>query len=214
MKMTAFERFFGVLKNPWVLASYTAFIIFSYFYLDKPIALYFHELNLGQEASFLYLVTALGKWKIYILLFLFLGAFFRFIKKNKIYEQRVWFLLGCVVLANVVGFFIKVTLSRARPDLLFEGNYFGFYWFKLNDLYWSFPSGHSITVGSLAAGLGVLFPRFFYLFLSLALVVISTRVFLCFHYLSDVMTGFYISILVVGFYIKSLKKHHFLSEII
>ena len=136
-----------------------------------------------------------------------------FVKKNVVYEQRAWFLLACVVLPNLVGLVLKITVSRSRPDLLFDGDFFGFYWFKFNDLFWSFPSGHSITVAGLAAGLGALFPRYFYVFLGLALLVTSTRVFLYFHYLSDVMIGFYISMLVVGFFTESLKKNHCLAEI-
>jgi len=211
--MTQFERFFSVMKNPWVILSYLILIILTYNFLDKSIAIYFHNLDYRNYAHILHTLTTLGKWKIYFILFIVLGFFFRFVKKNEVYEQRAWFLLACVLLANIVGFIVKVTVSRSRPDLLFDGNYFGFYWFKFNDLFWSFPSGHSITIAALAAGLGALFPRYFYAFLGLALLVISTRVFLYFHYLSDVMTGFYISILIVGFFTESLKRHHCLAEI-
>ena len=211
--MTQFERFFAVMKKPWMVLGYLLFVVLAYNYLDRPIAIYFHNLDYRNYAHLLTAITALGRWKYYFLILIILGIFFRFGKKNEVYEQRAWFLLACILLANIAGGVLKVIVSRSRPDLLFDGNYFGFYWFKFNDLFWSFPSGHSITVAALAAGLGALFPRYFYIFLGLALVVISTRVFLYFHYLSDVMTGFYISILVVGFFTESLKKHHCLAEI-
>ncbi len=211
--MTQFERFFAVIKKPWMILSYALLVVLVYQFLDKPIAIYFHHLDYRSYAHILHLLTTVGKWKIYFILFILLGLFFRFVKKNVVYEQRAWFLLACVVLPNLVGLVLKITVSRSRPDLLFDGDFFGFYWFKFNDLFWSFPSGHSITVAGLAAGLGALFPRYFYVFLGLALLVTSTRVFLYFHYLSDVMIGFYISMLVVGFFTESLKKNHCLAEI-
>ncbi len=212
--MTSFEYFFGIIKKPWMITTYIILVILTYHFLDKPIAIYFHQLGYRNYASILHILTTLGKSKIYFILFAILGLFFHFVKKNKLYEQRAWFLLACVVLTNLVGLVIKVTLGRARPDLFFDGNYFGFYWFKFNDLFWSFPSGHSITITALAAGLGVLFPRYFYAFLGLALLVIATRVFLYFHYLSDVMSGFYISMLVVGVFSERLKKHHYFTKVI
>ena len=122
-------------------------------------------------------------------------------------------MLACLLLVNLFGFVLKIILSRARPDLLFDGNLFGFYWFKFSDLYWSFPSGHSITVVSLASGLSVLFPKYFYALFAVAFLVIVTRVFLCFHYLSDVMTGAYLSVLVVGFFTQSIKRGRCLAEV-
>ena len=124
---------------------------------------------------------------------------------NPVYESRSWYLLGCVFVANLVCFVCKVTLGRARPDLLFASNEFGFYWFKLSKFYWSFPSGHTTTVVSLAVGLGVLFPRYFYIALTVALLVAASRVLLYYHYLSDVLSAFYISLLVVGFFTGYLK---------
>jgi membrane-associated phospholipid phosphatase len=212
--MTQFERFYCVIKKPWIIASYALIVYFIYSFSDKSIAIYFHQLDLRSYAHILNAITTLGKWSIYIILFALLGLFFRYIKKNELFEQRAWFLLACVLLTNMVGIVLKITLSRSRPDLYFADNYFGFYWFKFNDLFWSFPSGHSITIAGLAAGLGVIFPRYFYAFLGVALLVISTRVFLYFHYLSDVMTGFYLSILVVGLFTENLKKRHCLAEII
>lgn len=208
--MNRFDHFYSVVKKPWVVASYALLVIFVYNFADKPVAFYFYNLNLRTNLPILHVFTTFGKWSIYVAGLLCLGFFFRYIKKNTAIEQKVWFLFACVVVTNTLGLILKITFSRARPDLLFDGNFFGFYWFKLNDLFWSFPSGHSITIGGIAAGLGVLFPRYLYAFLGFALFILSTRVFLYFHYLSDVMTGFYLSILVVGALSAWLKKRHFL----
>jgi membrane-associated phospholipid phosphatase len=200
------------MKKPWVIILYAVLVILSYIYIDKALATYFHQLDLRTNIHALSLLTALGQWIAYVVLFLFAGLYFRFIRVNSVYEARSWYLLGCLVVANLVCLVVKVTLSRARPDLLFASNEFGFYWFKLKSAYWSFPSGHTTTVVSLAVGLGVLFPRYFYVALTVALLVAASRVLLYHHYLSDVMTGFYLSLMVVGFFIQYLKRKNWLNK--
>lgn len=204
--MTQFEHLFHIMKKPWVIGLYSTLVILAYCFVDQPLAIYFHTLDLRASVPLLQGLTALGKWPIYIVLFSAAGFYFRYVRKNKSMEHNAWLLLACVVLANLAALILKVTLSRARPELLFNSNLFGFFWFKFNDLYWSFPSGHTITVVSVAAGLGVLFPRYFYAVLLCALLVVMTRVFLYFHYLSDVMAGFYLSLLITGFLVTCLKK--------
>lgn len=210
--MTQFETLFHFMKKPWIIIIYAIFVILAYYFMDKPLATYFYQLALGTKLPFLELLTALGKWVAYIILFLIAGLYFRYIQVNAVYEARSWYLLGCVFLANLVCLILKVTLSRARPELLFSSNEFGFYWFKLSSNYWSLPSGHTTTVISLAAGLGTVFSRYFYVLLVIALLVVASRVLLCFHYLSDVMSAFYITLLVVGFFTEYLKRKNWFKK--
>jgi membrane-associated phospholipid phosphatase len=210
--MTQFEKVFYFMKKPWVIIFYAILVILAYYFVDKPIATYFYQLDLGTKMHSLELLTALGKWIAYVILFFIAGLYFRYIQVNTVYEARAWYLLGCVLVANLICLILKVALSRARPDLLFTSNVFGFYWFKLSSNYWSLPSGHTTTVISLASGLGVLFPRYFYAFLIVALLVVASRVLLYFHYLSDVMSAFYISLLTVGFFTEYLKRKNWLKK--
>ncbi|WP_454780625.1 phosphatase PAP2 family protein [Legionella sp. WA2022007384] len=211
--MTQFEKLFNFMKKPWVIIFYAILVILAYYFVDRTVATYFHQLDLEAKLPFLSVLTALGKWIAYIVLFFVAGLYFRYIQVNTVYENRSWYLLGCVLLANLVCLFLKVALSRARPELLFASNEFGFYWFKLSSNYWSFPSGHTTTVISLAAGLGTLFPRYFYSLLVVALLVAASRILLCFHYLSDVMSAFYISLLVVGFFTEYVKRTNWFNKI-
>ncbi|HAT6821338.1 TPA: phosphatase PAP2 family protein [Legionella pneumophila subsp. pneumophila] len=213
VSMTQFEKTFNFMKKIWVIITYIILVVLSYYFLDRTLATYFHSLDLRVNAHALTYLTALGKWKIYVALFLITALYFRYIQQNKQYEIRSWYLLGCVLLPNLLTFVLKISFSRARPDLLFDNNLYGFYWFQHNDNYWSFPSGHSITITALAAGLGFLFPRYFFLFIGAALLVAATRVILYHHYLSDVMTGFYISMLLVGLFTQYLQRNHYLNKI-
>lgn len=210
--MTQFEHFFSIVKKPWVTISYGILVFLAYHYIDRPLALYCHDLDLGTLGTILNKLTLLGTWIFYVAGFAFLGLYFRYANKNRLFERRAWFLFSCLALSSLAAFVLKVCLSRARPDLLFENNLFGFFGFKLDASYWSFPSGHTVTVVALAAGLGVLFPKYFYSVLLVAFLVIMTRVLLCFHYLSDVMIGCYLSILIPGFIMESCQRRQCLPN--
>ncbi|MGC1183465.1 phosphatase PAP2 family protein [Legionella sp.] len=203
--MTQFEKTVHFMKKPWVISLYAILVVLSFIYIDRSLATYFYQLDFRMKIPALSVLTALGKSIPYVLLFFLAALYFRFIRVNSVYESRAWYLLGCILVANLVCLVLKVTLSRARPDLLFSSNEFGFYWLKLNSAYWSFPSGHTTTVVSLAGGLGLLFPRYFFAMLTVALLVAASRVLLYYHYLSDVMIAFYLSLLVVDFFTQYLK---------
>lgn len=206
-RMTPFDKTYNFFKKPWVIGLTIILIILVYKFLDIPIATYFHQLDLRSNMHLLNIFTYLGQWSFYILLFLMAGLYFRYAHKNALFEARSWYLLSCVIIPNLICIMVKICVSRARPDLLFSSNEFGFYWFKSSDLYWSFPSGHAITSIAVVSGLSVLIPRYFYLLFITASLVVISRVVLYRHYLSDVMTGAYISILVVGFYTQYFRAY-------
>lgn len=210
--MTQFEKLFNLIKKPWIISLYLVLVILVYFFADRSVALYFHEVGSGALFSFLKVFTVLGKWSVYVALFFLAGLYFRFVRKNATYEARAWYLLGCVLLCNLIASVIKVCLSRARPDLFIDSHLFGFYWFQFKDLYWSFPSGHAVTIFGLISGLAVLFPRYFYAFFCAGILVALSRVFLYRHYLSDVMVGSYLAVLIVGFFTDYLRRHHYLNK--
>lgn len=212
--VTQFEKMFRLMTRPWFIILYILLVFLAYHYADKPVAIFFHDQHLRSDVPLLHALTFFGKWKIYVLLFAVAGVYFQFIQKNQRYAIKSWFLLACVFIPNVINFFIKICFSRSRPDLLFADNTFGFYWFQLHDLYWSFPSGHTVTIISLISGLGIVFPRYFYPLLGLGLLVVISRVLLYFHYLSDVMTAFYLSIFVIGLMMEYLRKKKYLAQIV
>jgi membrane-associated phospholipid phosphatase len=70
----------------------------------------------------------------------------------------------------------------------------GFRWWGPRADYWSFPSGHSVTLAALAFALCVLYPRGRVAWIGAALLVGLSRIMLDEHYLSDVIAGFYIGL--------------------
>ena len=91
-----------------------------------------------------------------------------------------------------------MSLGRARPILLFQKQFYGFYGFHFDHNFWSFPSGHATTIMGLSFGLSILFPRYVKYFMLLGILVMTTRVILTQHFLSDVLIAAYLCLIEVG----------------
>lgn len=198
---TPFDRVLKIMIKPWVAISFFAFVMFAFFYIDQPLADYFHNLDFKKTLPFLALLswlTKLGLGSIYLLGFLVIALFFRYIHKNRQWEARSWFLWLCILIPSTICLCLKVCLGRARPRMLFDGQWYGFYGFKTNPFFWSFPSGHTTTIIGLVFGLSILFPRYGYAFIFSGLMVASSRILLIHHYLSDVLATSYLTLLEIG----------------
>jgi len=211
--MTLFDRLFKTMVTPWVALSVLGFIGLSILFVDKAVALYCHALALGHYSIVLRGITVLGFAPMYIGVLIALLFFFRYVRRSKDQENRVWFLLLCFSLSNVICLVLKITLGRARPALLFDQQIYGFYGLHKHAAYWSFPSGHTTTVMSLAFGLCVLFPRYCYAFIGLGLSVVVSRVVLTEHYLSDVVMAMDLVILEIGLLLYWMRRNAWLSSV-
>lgn len=196
--MHIFDRILGLILRPWFIIGYLFLSIVAFLYLDKNIAIYFHSLNFGDSLLILTFITNLGMSKLYLfgLPLLSIGILYFSSKKNlAIKIALLWFL---VFYASIITFLLKNLLGRARPQLLFDKNIFGFFGWNLDGAFHSFPSGHTTVVTSLLIGLTILFPRHFIYWLIFAILVMLTRILLTFHYLSDVLVTSYIIFLEMG----------------
>ncbi len=210
--MTPFERLLAIMIKPWVVVSYLGLIILSFLYLDRPIAYYFHGVDLRTNLPVLNWFTKLGLGALYLGPLFFLAVFFRYIHRNREWEVRAWFLWLCVLVPSIICVLLKMALGRARPDLLFSEQLYGFYGWQTHAPFWSFPSGHTTTVMGFVGGLCVLFPLYCYAFLSLGLVVVLSRILLTHHYLSDVMAASYLALLEVGLLLWWLRRRTLLKQ--
>jgi len=193
--MASFQRVLNITLNPWFAIVFCTLTTLSFFYVDRPLAYYCHDFDFKTHFPMLNIVTMLGLGSVYILLFLGLALFFRYVRRHRVWEKRCWFLWLCVVVPNAISLVLKVILGRARPELLFEQNLYGFYGFRSNSLFWSCPSGHTTTIMGLVFGLIVLFPKYAYAFLLAALVILMSRIALTAHFLSDIMATSYLVLL-------------------
>ncbi|MBB3946301.1 membrane-associated phospholipid phosphatase [Rhizobium skierniewicense] len=91
--------------------------------------------------------------------------------------------------ASILVHALKFVIGRARPELLVEMGAYSLTPFTGDNLYESFPSGHSAAAGAFFGAFLMLMPRFRFVFIGLALVIGVSRVIVGAHYPSDVAAG-------------------------
>jgi membrane-associated phospholipid phosphatase len=104
-------------------------------------------------------------------------------------------LLASFVAGSIILHVIKIFVGRRRPRDDFEHGLYGFRWFTWQLQHDSFPSGHSMTIFSVAVVLSAAFPLLAPVWLLLALGLSLTRAMLTAHFLADVMIGAAIGII-------------------
>ncbi|PJD93920.1 MAG: phosphatidylglycerophosphatase [Legionella sp.] len=181
------SRWLKIVTHPAVMLAYFVVIVWAYLFVDQPLATHMHALALKTHYPILVWITQLGRTIPYLLLLPLVALFFRYVKRSKDLELRLWFLWTTIAITSGICFFIKIVLGRARPDLLFDQHVFGFHGYSLASLYHSFPSGHTNFVTTAVLSLTLLFPKQRWIFLLLGGMILATRILLTYHYLSDVL---------------------------
>ncbi len=202
-----------------------SFIIFSYFYLDRPIAEYFLA-NASTYESFGDFLSLFGESNWYFATAIIGFVIFKFIKKNELYAQRFLFLLYINIFSGLLSLILKNLFGRIRPwGLRNGGDEYGFLLFQNFDMgivekfkthittivdaattYTSFPSGHSTTLFTAAVYLILLFPKHKILWLSLAILFVSGRIMASDHFLSDITAGALLGTLSTLYMYSKLKE--------
>lgn len=171
-----------------MIATGTVFICISYNLWDIPVALYCRNLS-PSIRDVAEIVTKAGESKWYFIIFVPLFLLFRFILKNKDQAMRMLFLVLAISASGIVNTIIKWAAGRNRPINLFNYDFYGFNFFEVIYESTSFPSGHALTVFSLAAALSILYPRTRFIVFPAAIIIALSRVVLTSHFLSDIMAG-------------------------
>ena len=104
-------------------------------------------------------------------------------------------LLTAFVAGSIVLHAVKVLLGRLRPRDEFEHGLYGFRYFTWQLQYDSFPSGHSMTIFTVATVLSAAIPLLAPVWFVAATGFALTRALLTAHFLSDVLVGAAIGII-------------------
>jgi len=207
------------------LAIIILLIFLSYFYVDKNVSLYFIEhattyKKFGKE------VSALGESHWYIGIAILGALYFAFVKKNALYMQRFLFLLYVNLFSGLISIILKPLFGRLRPWKLENGeNDYGFLIaqnpdftflenvnYQINMLikesthYSSFPSGHTTTSIAVFTYLMILFPKYAYLWVSITLLSLISRIFANDHFVSDLLAGIIVGVLSTFFIYSKMKE--------
>jgi len=98
-------------------------------------------------------------------------------------------LLASFVVGSIALHTVKLFLGRRRPRDDFEHGLYGFVLFTWTLQYNSFPSGHALTIVTLATWATALWPSLAPLWFAVAIYLSLSRALLAVHFLSDVVIG-------------------------
>ncbi len=181
----------------WILAA-TAVLVLALVPFDPAISQRAQGLP-GTIVTFNRRITDFGTfaWMIYGSGFLVILAYvLRRVGRNETLAGRaktawrlpLYFFLTIGATSALVHL-VKLLVGRARPELFAEHGAYSLTPFAYDDLYSSFPSGHSAAVGAFFGAFSMLAPRLRPLFLAGALTIGVSRVIVGAHYPSDVAAG-------------------------
>ncbi len=170
-------------------------IIVSYFFLDRPIALYLQN-SPGWLAAYGKGASSVINPSFHVFLWIFVFYSLRFIYRIGIWGNKALFFALAIVVTNVSIGPMKVFLGRMRPELFLKSQLYGFDFFSFHYADLSFPSGHAATIGALAGAFACFHMRKSWYYAGGALLLALSRVILEKHYLSDVIGGVYMGLVM------------------
>jgi len=112
-------------------------------------------------------------------------------------RQFVFIMCVSIILADTLVIVLKYMLGQARPIMYIKDNIYGFYPFTFRHDFDSMPSGHTTLNSTLAFSIYIKNKKIGTLLIVWAILVGLSRMFLCKHYLSNVLMSYAISIFVV-----------------
>ncbi|MBS0650774.1 MAG: phosphatase PAP2 family protein [Verrucomicrobia bacterium] len=180
------------------------FSAISFHFFDIPIAAYFKTIPSKLRIVAQFITDLIDPWPgtaVWAVLYFF----FNFFSKRKSLANRFLLISVSVSTANISIELLKWIFGRARPELLWSQNLYGFQFFASHDADFSFPSGHSCTIGAIMGALACFYPKYTYLFLAIAFIMAFSRVILSFHYLSDILVGMTIGLIVSQWVYRTMK---------
>ena len=165
-------------------------------WIDRKAALHFREHLRGGQLAVLQRTTDWAKgvvWIIGVAVFYLLAQLWIELRGEDANARWVsdagLALLASLIAGSIVLHTAKLFLGRRRPRDDFEHGLYGFVYFTWSLQYNSFPSGHALTIFSIATWATALAPVLGPVWFALALYLGATRAFLAVHFPSDVAIG-------------------------
>jgi len=180
-----------------ILISFPIVVLFcvaGYFFFDLPVAQYCKSIFSNNKIRrILKDISKLGIATFYLICSAVIFMFFRFIRKREIWSNRALFVFLSVSSSGVLVLITKFIFGRYRPKMFFKEQLYGFEFFQLKGKITSFPSGHASTIVALMLSLYFISPKYRVIYFIIAFVVVISRVFVCHHFLTDVVVGSYVA---------------------
>lgn len=182
------------------------FLIFLIFYFDGEIVKFFSSLRNAFTTEILLGITFLSSE---IIIFFFLTSLFLWQEKKRRWIFPLWMSLFFSV---IVSFILKISIHRLRP---FQQGIVSILpgLEKTSYYLWDFsmPSFHTMLAFSAIPILAIEFPKFKYVWITLAGLIAFSRIYFGLHFLSDVLIGGMIG-LAIGILMVKLEKNNKYGE--
>ena len=183
------------------------FCILGYFTFDITIAEYCNSIfSNNKTRRILKDISKLGIATVYLICSAVAFIFFKFIRKREIWSNRALFMFLSISLSGILVLITKFIFGRYRPKMFFKEQLYGFEFFQLKGKITSFPSGHASTIVALMLSLYLISPKYRVIYFIIALVIVISRVFVCHHYLTDVVVGSYFAVITTLCLRQSLEN--------
>ena len=187
----------------WLLAFVlvTLAVVISYYWLDRPIALFVHNQLPRNSRVLLEPVTYIPNPIIWVATITFLALGVRCLASRPLSKMQTPILLCSfsLMIAETIKSELKFVFGRTWPETWRQNNpsfihdgIYGFNWFHGGDAYQSFPSGHVAAICAVASVLWIYYPRLRFIYLIVTLAVLIGLVGTNFHFLSDTIAGAFI----------------------
>ena len=211
LQITPYHQYF--VRGTCVFVSFLLLSIVSILFIDKPFALWIHEIGSDQLLFLRYITETTQYWLsiTYITVLLIfptpqlfknnggnIANDFKTSQSNNLSARivKIIYFIFVVLIALWIKTKLKIFFGRDWP-LRWGGSHLGLipdgiYQFNiLNSKFWqgSFPSGHATLVATASIIMYLLYPRAKYLWLILALVVIIAILMLNYHFIGDCLAG-------------------------
>ena len=188
----------NLLKKTVIAAGITAVIyLVLFFFFDRTIDLWVYntcsDTWIFRLATFISYVATGTFIKLAIAICLILIIVIDPGMKKRWTRNLLYICVSCSI-AVVVGEGLKYLFGRYRPIMLFEHSLYGLSFFSSDWALNSTPSGHTLRAFSVLTALSLLYRRFTGVFIFIALLIGTSRVFVTAHYPSDVVFGAFVGI--------------------
>jgi membrane-associated phospholipid phosphatase len=176
-------------------------VVISYFWLDRPIALFVHNQLPRNSRVLLEPITYIPNPLIWVATITFLALGIQGLAGRPLSKLQAAILLCSVslVMAETIKSELKFVFGRTWPETWHQNNpsfihdgIYGFNLFHGGDAYQSFPSGHITAICAAASVLWIYYPRLRPIYLIVTLATLVSLVGTNFHFLSDTIAGIFV----------------------
>ncbi|AYZ73770.1 phosphatase PAP2 family protein [Fusobacterium necrophorum] len=163
--------------------------------------------------SFFHTVTKFGEGYLELFFILIFYLFFWYDKqKYQLYKEYAWNLILVLFSTQIAVGLLKILFGRARPYVFLDPErFYGIFYLLKHDLlfnshYYSFPSGHTITIwGTIWLFVFSIRSKRKYCLFLLGILVAVSRMYLGYHWFSDVIVSIGLSYIIAK-WIKDRRK--------